>query len=117
MSLTRTDAAHILGMKDREIASLSRHTDGTVVTTHDGTETLVRFDATFGPVPAAEKPAGADDGSTSGDQVPAGSMEKVLAWVGDDAERARVAIEAEQGRDKPRTSLLAELERVAASDA
>lgn len=41
--------------------------------------------------------------------VPEGTAAAVMAWVGDDRERARQALDAEQGRDKPRTSLVAKL--------
>jgi len=42
--------------------------------------------------------------------VPDGTAEDVLAWVGDDTERALAAIEAEEAREKPRKTLLAKLE-------
>lgn len=41
--------------------------------------------------------------------VPGGSIDKVLAWVGDDKARAQLALEAEQGKDEPRQSLIARL--------
>lgn len=48
------------------------------------------------------------------DTVPAGSAAKVLGWVDGDPARAQQALEAENGRDKPRTELTADLERIAA---
>lgn len=48
-----------------------------------------------------------------GDGVPTGSAKEVLTWVGTDPGRARRAIEAENTRDKPRTTLVAVLTRIA----
>lgn len=48
-----------------------------------------------------------------GDGVPEGSAKQVLAWVGDDPVRAAAALEAETHREKPRTTLAADLGRVA----
>lgn len=44
---------------------------------------------------------------------PAGPAGDVLAWVGDDPDRARRALEAEQARARPRTSLVAKLGKLA----
>jgi hypothetical protein len=40
----------------------------------------------------------------------------VLAWVGDDPERAEEALEAEQAKDKPRSTLVKQLEKLAEQD-
>jgi hypothetical protein len=53
-------------------------------------------------------PAAAEQDETDG-SVPSGSIDKVLAWVGHDAGRAQSALDAEQGRDEPRQSLIARL--------
>lgn len=37
--------------------------------------------------------------------VPAGTVDEVIAWIGDDPERAQAALDAEDQRDKPRTTL------------
>lgn len=42
-----------------------------------------------------------------------GSAEDVKSWVGDDPERARTALEAEEARDKPRSTLTAHLKKLA----
>jgi hypothetical protein len=55
------------------------------------------------PAAAPEQAAGGESG------VPGGSIDKVLAWVGDDSGRARQALDAEQGRDEPRQSLISRL--------
>ena len=39
----------------------------------------------------------------------------VLAWVGDDPERAAEALAAEQAKDKPRSTLVKQLEKLADS--
>lgn len=44
--------------------------------------------------------------------APVGTIGAVLAWVGEDKERAEVALEQEKGEDKPRKSLIAQLEEV-----
>jgi hypothetical protein len=52
------------------------------------------------------------------DQTPAslditGSVPDVLAWVGDDPERAQEALAAEQAQDRPRSTLVKQLEKTA----
>lgn len=56
------------------------------------------------------------DGQVAGDQsgeVPTGSAEEVLTWVGDDTDRARAALAAEQAASKPRTTLVDKLTKLA----
>ncbi|MEV0608122.1 hypothetical protein AB0I61_17325 [Polymorphospora rubra] len=61
-----------------------------------------------------DEPApGPGDGDGSVDEVPTGSIADVLEWVGDDPDRAQRALDAEQA-GKARTSLMPELERLAA---
>lgn len=43
---------------------------------------------------------------------PQGTAAVVLAWVGNSSDRARMAIVAERERSKPRSSLVAKLERI-----
>ena len=43
------------------------------------------------------------------DEVPHGTIDRVLAWVGNDADRARRALEVEQAKAEPRASLVARL--------
>lgn len=45
------------------------------------------------------------------EQPPSGSTAEVLAWVGDDLDRARLALDAERNRPDPRKGLVSELER------
>lgn len=56
------------------------------------------------------EPAPAADGDLVSENVPDGTADEVLAWVGDDVERALAALEAENAREKPRKTLLAKLE-------
>jgi hypothetical protein len=64
------------------------------------------------PVEATEPtppPAGSADG------VPDGTAGDVLAWVGDNPQRARQALDAEQQRDKPRKGVVARLTPIASA--
>lgn len=47
--------------------------------------------------------------------VPDGTAADVLAWVGDDPTRAQTAYDVEIASEKPRTTLLADLERKGAT--
>lgn len=71
-------------------------------------ESVFRQTATGdGVLPGATKEANASE-------VPTGSASEVLAWVGNDPDRAQAALDAERERDAPRTTLTAGLERIAA---
>lgn len=56
-----------------------------------------------------------DDADDDGDdeRVPVGNAEVVLAWVGDNPDRATAALAAEQAAVKPRATLSAQLEKLA----
>jgi len=120
--------ARRLGMKTREIidaTELSADPPAVLVRTHDGQQVLVTADAVAPwtgslpgaapvPAPAADEPAAELEGSDDDpDEVPAGTADEVLAWVGEDRDRATRALQAEQGRDKPRSTLSAQLEKLA----
>ncbi|MCW2900235.1 MAG: hypothetical protein JWO67_2500 [Streptosporangiaceae bacterium] len=47
-----------------------------------------------------------------GDGVPEGSAKQVLDWVGEDADKAKAALEAEQAKDKPRGGLVTSLTKL-----
>ena len=49
--------------------------------------------------------------------VPQGTAAEVLAWVGDDPERAEEALNAEHMQITPRTTLIAKLETIASKEA
>lgn len=48
--------------------------------------------------------------------VPDGTAKIILEWVGSDKERAVLAIEAENAREKPRSTLLANLADIIGED-
>jgi hypothetical protein len=45
-------------------------------------------------------------------EVPEGSITKIMKWVDGDSDRAKAAYEVEQAEEKPRTSLLGQLEEL-----
>lgn len=132
-TLSVTGAAKRLGMAVHEVVGVYAAEGGHVVVTHDGHPTLITDggELVFGAEairarlqldePADEEDdAEADDGKTGGqtqtpdgDAVPEGTIEVVLAWVGDDKEKAAKALEVERGRPSPRSGLLAKLEPLA----
>lgn len=52
------------------------------------------------------------DGPPAGLDIDA-SADDVMAWVGEDPDRAEEALEAEQAKDKPRSTLVKKLEKLA----
>lgn len=74
--------------------------------------------------PDADHPAPSGDPTTGGlpagsdtpEPVPAGPVDAVLDWVGEDRERAQRALDAEQAAPKPRTGLTGQLEKLLAGD-
>jgi hypothetical protein len=63
--------------------------------------------------PVAEVPEPSPEPAPEVAPVPDGTVDEVLEWVGDDPTRARRAADAEQAKDRPRTSLLAKLDKIA----
>lgn len=55
-----------------------------------------------------------EEGRTS--EVPEGTIDEVMAWVGDSPDRAQRAVEAEETSGKPRTKLLKALAGVSQED-
>lgn len=60
----------------------------------------------------AEEFAGAGPGEYPSD----GTIVEVLTWVGGDPDRARTALGIENGRDEPRSTLIAKLQKVIEQD-
>ncbi|WP_328439374.1 hypothetical protein OHA71_23840 [Streptomyces sp. NBC_00444] len=64
-----------------------------------------------------QEPSGGDQQPPSGDPPTELDIEAkaddVLAWVGEDSERASEALRQEQARDKPRSTLLKQLAKLA----
>lgn len=63
--------------------------------------------------PTDEAQAAAD----AANAVPSGNVAEVLEWVGDDVDRAALALSAENDRSRPRKSLVESLEAVVSGDA
>ncbi|MEU4594455.1 hypothetical protein [Micromonospora aurantiaca (nom. illeg.)] len=129
MSLTRDEAAQALGMKRREIIAVDRVDGGYAVTTHDGRRTLLdrhgavvaagdlldRTGAAPAPVTPGhpeQPPQAPRQPDTTPTGVPDGNASDVMLWVGGDVERARTAAAVEQARERPRTGLMAELDKL-----
>lgn len=126
----RSVLAQALGMKDREIVSAEEGPGGLVVTTFDGQTVQLEqppADVPNGLAPQALGTAGdesaggrAEPEGTAEEQppdepveaVPEGSAKTILAWVGTDLDRAGAALAAERARPQPRTTLIAELEKL-----
>lgn len=66
------------------------------------------LDATAGPEKVSELPSAPE----SGIEVPDGTIKEILAWVGDDTERAEAAADAENAAENPRPTLLDKLKKV-----
>lgn len=69
----------------------------------------------------AWRPAGAEEPEPEPEEPPTeldidATAAEILAWVGDDPERAAEALEAEQAKDKPRSTLVKSLEKLAEPD-
>lgn len=117
----RARAAERMGMKLREIVAVVDTAEGVVVTTHDGQRTLIRDDgSTVASVPepvdtapvAPAIPATPTGATPDPNAVPDGSATDVLTWVGEDKDRAARALAIENAKDKPRSTLVASLEKV-----
>lgn len=97
-------------IKDEEfVGDLARHLadngpDGSVRVLEADPEPEVEAEAGEG---SEDPPAELDIDATAVD---------VLAWAGDDPERAQAALEAEQAKDKPRSTLVKQLEKLAATE-
>ena len=46
------------------------------------------------------------------DEIPSGTIGQLIAWVGEDKDRARKVLAQESTEDKPRKSLTAQLEEI-----
>lgn len=108
--MDRFEAARVMGMKPSEVVEVERHAGGVVVTTHDGVKSVLIDGQVLPYVPPSVEPEPVPDG----DEVPDGSAKDVLAWVGDDQERALQALAAEEGKESPRKGLVANLEKLVA---
>src|SRR5882757_2700324 len=127
--MERGDVARLLKVADADVESFEENAHGLFVTIRDGGRRVVTKDGLFA---CDDHPAGAqlrrwvEPVGESGPElvslpeavevkpsepepVPDGIAEAVLSWVGSDPERALAAWDAEQARDKPRSTLIAAL--------
>lgn len=127
--MERGDVARLLSIADADVESFEENDLGLFVDVRDGGRRVVTKDGLFA---CDDHPAGAQlrqwvpvakpvvvdepaEVTAEPEAVPDGTAEAVLSWVDDDPERALAAWEAEQARDKPRTTLLAALEKLVSS--
>lgn len=114
--MNAAEAAQRLGVAEAEVVDVKAEAGWWHALHHD----MASHGEQWRPVPGApaeDPPESAPEaegspGADSGDQVPDGPAKDVLAWVGDDSDRAVAALEAEEARDQPRTTLVAALEKV-----
>lgn len=81
----------------------------------DGAVDVLETDSGPEPGPDPEEAPEGPDGPPEELDIEATAAD-VLIWVGDDPERAGEALEAEQAKDKPRSTLVKQLEKLAAVD-
>jgi len=117
--MNMAEAARLLGVAEHEVVDVTAHAGWWHVLHHDMAsheETVRKLPgAPAGPEPTASLADDDPDGptvDTDGDGVPEGSARQILEWVGDDHDRAAQALAAEERREKPRTTLVAALEKV-----
>jgi hypothetical protein len=63
---------------------------------------------------ATKKVSAPEPAEVESDSVPEGTTKEILAWVGDDKERAASALDAEKANEKPRKSVVEPLEEMLA---
>jgi hypothetical protein len=83
---------------------------GIRLATDDDLPAATKVDAAEPVQPSAAPPTA--QAVQGGETPPDGTASNVLDWVGDNPARARQALEAEQRREKPRTTLVAALTRI-----
>jgi hypothetical protein len=119
--MDRHEAGRALGLADADVLGVEETEGGTVVRVLDGSDRLVADDGVFAltdhPATAQlrrwhdEPEAAAPE--RDGAELPDGTAEDVLTWVGDDRARAAEALAAEEGRDHPRSTLVSKLRKLA----
>jgi hypothetical protein len=67
------------------------------------------------PEPAPEQPA-ADTAPAEGEPPVDGTIDDLMGWVDGDPQRATLALEAEQAKDKPRSTVVKRLAALAGSE-
>jgi hypothetical protein len=64
------------------------------------------------PEPEDQTAPGEDGGGEQDLTVPTGTINEIKAWVGDDKEKAQAALDAENAKESPRSTLVDWLEGV-----
>jgi hypothetical protein len=95
----RIMAAAARGEQGQDVVAVLDQDDDSVVEGH--TKVAGDPDHTLG--------TGASHQGSTSDEVPTGSTNDVLSWVGNDKSRARRALETENGKNQPRTTLVRQL--------
>jgi hypothetical protein len=125
------EAAQRMGMKAfKEVVDVVETPDGHVVTTHDGFRTLIHPDGamTFGvPEPDVEVVEEISEVEAQAiaehvnrvteagdDDVPDGTANEIMEWVGEDIARGERALAVELKRDPQRSTLVAKLSNLLA---
>lgn len=101
---------------EEAIGDLARHL---LDNSPEGSVEVLEADAE--PEKAEEPDAGAEDNADDGAQAEDdgdgppvdGTIDQLMAWVGDDPDRAAVALTAEQAKDKPRSTVVKRLAALA----
>jgi hypothetical protein len=128
------EAARLLSVAESEIVEVRQDADGWYALHHDmASHTQVWRHIPAWQVPAAaaaeegdepeqdggdssdtveEEEAAEPVGDLDGDGVPDGTAAEVLEWVADDPQRAGAALVAETARERPRSTLVAHLEKL-----
>lgn len=63
-------------------------------------------------VPEGEGTTNEPENNENTEEVPEGNISEITDWVGDDKDRAQLALDAENGQDTPRKTLVKHLEEV-----
>lgn len=104
------EAAQILSVADHEVIDVKQDAGWWHALHHD----MASHEETWRQVaPVPEAAPTEQVGDLDGDGVPDGNAKEVLDWVGEDRDRAAAALVAEATRDKPRSTLVAALEKLA----
>lgn len=103
MLTDHSELARRLHVADADVRTVDWVDGECYVTLTDGTTRLVR-EAGFETVTSVPSPACL--------VIPDGSVQVVINWVGSDADRARLVLDDERARARPRKGLLAYLERL-----
>lgn len=125
----RAEVARAMGMKPAEVVAVDEVDAGLVVTTHDGVRSLLTEGGgvePYAPSPVevakeelaelVQQPPATPENPVTGapvNVVPEGSEKDVLDWVGEDKERAGLALKVEQNHAKPRKGLVEKLQKLA----